>query len=210
MGRHTGPVEKLSRREGVELELKGERLLRGKSGLERRGPNPPGQHGGARRRRESTYALQLREKQRMKRFYGVREKQFRRYVDAASRRKDVRMGEALLVSLELRLDNVIFRMGYAVTRAQARQFVVHGHVLVDGVRCDRPSRAVKPGSVVAIEPGSPIVEVATAAAELVGQTPGWMLVDHDELTGTVERLPNRREIQVPVTEQLIVEFYSRV
>ena len=210
MGRHTGPVEKLSRREGVELELKGERLLRGKSALERRGPQPPGQHGNARQRRPSTYALQLREKQRCKRYYGVRERQFRRYVDSASRRKDARMGEELLVLLEQRLDNVLFRLGYAVTRAQARQFVVHGHVLVDGRRCDRPSRTVDPGSVVSISAGSPVAEVAHDAAGLVARTPQWLLADHDELAGTVTRRPTRGEIQVPVAEQLIVEFYSRV
>lgn len=142
MGRHTGPVEKLSRREGVELYLKGERLARGKSALERRGAVPPGQHGRSRRPRPSTYALQLREKQRAKRYYGVRERQFRRYVRVASRRRAGRTGEELLRLLERRLDNVIYRLGFAATRAQARQFVNHGHVEVNGARCDIDRKSV--------------------------------------------------------------------
>jgi ribosomal protein S4 len=143
VGRYTGPVEKLSRREGVDLCLKGARRLNGKSALERRGPQPPGQHGRARRRRESVYAEQLREKQKAKRFYGVRERQFRRYVAAATRRREGVVGERLLQLLELRLDNVVYRLGLASTRPQARQFVSHGHVLVNGRRCDIPSRLTR-------------------------------------------------------------------
>jgi small subunit ribosomal protein S4 len=145
MGRYTGPVERLSRREGVELFLKGERALNGKSALERRGPVPPGQHGTRRGRRESIYGRQLREKQRAKRYYGVRERQFRRYVRAAARRRDARMGEQLLAMLETRLDNVVYRLGFATTRAQARQFVAHGHVLVDGRRVTIPSYGLRAG-----------------------------------------------------------------
>jgi small subunit ribosomal protein S4 len=209
MGRYTGPVERLSRREGVELFLKGERAINGKSALERRGPAPPGQHGARRGRRASIYGLQLREKQRAKRYYGVRERQFRRYVDMASRRREGRMGEELLTLLETRLDNVVYRLGFAATRAQARQFVSHGHVLVDGRRVTIPSYGVRPGQRVAIATGSPVREVAQGATELTSAMPAWLQVDFDRLEGTVVRRPERKEITAPVDEQLIVEFYSR-
>src|SRR5688500_12362656 len=149
MGRYTGPVEKLSRREGVELFLKGERALNGKSALERRGDAPPGQHGQARRRKPSIYQTQLRAKQTAKRYYGIREGQFRRYVHKANRAQGV-TGEELLSLLERRLDNVVYRLGFAGTRAQARQFVNHGHVTVDGKKVDIASYLVKPGETVAI------------------------------------------------------------
>jgi len=210
MGRYTGPRERLSRREGVELELKGLRLARGKSGLERRGPVPPGQHGGGRRRPQSVYALQLREKQRAKRYYGVREKQFRRYVARAVRRREGRTGEVLLQLLELRLDNVVTRLGLAGTRAQARQFVSHGHVVVDGARVDIASFEVRPGQIVGIRPGSPVAGLAREAGELLSAAPTWLRADPDRLEGTVLHRPARDEIRVPVTEQLIVEFASRV
>ena len=145
MGRHTGPVEKLSRREGIELYLKGERMLLGKSGIERRGTAPPGQHGQRRQSRPSIYALQLREKQRAKRYYGVRERQFRRYVREATRQREERMGDELLARLERRLDNVVYRLGLASTRAQARQFVTHRHVLVNGRLVTIPSFLVDEG-----------------------------------------------------------------
>ena len=209
MGRYTGPVERLSRREGVELFLKGERAINGKSALERRGPTPPGQHGARRGRRASIYGLQLRERQRAKRYYGVRERQFRRYVDKASRRREGRMGEELLTLLETRLDNVVYRLGFAATRAQARQFVSHGHVLVDGRRVNIPSYGLRPGQTVAIAAGSPVGEVARAATELTSAMPSWLQVDFDRLEGTVVRRPERTEITAPVDEQLIVEFYSR-
>ena len=180
MGRHTGPVERLSRREGVELFLKGERALNGKSALERRGPTPPGQHGNARRRRPSVYSDQLRQKQRLKRYYGVRERQLRRYVREAARRREGRMGDHLLTLLERRLDNVVYRLGFATTRAQARQFVTHGHVLVDG----RDDRAA-------------------------GAMPGWLEADVEARSGRVLREPVRSEIPTPVEEQLIVEYFAR-
>jgi small subunit ribosomal protein S4 len=145
MGRHTGPTEKLSKRKGVELFLKGERMLIGKSGIERRGTAPPGQHGDGRQTRPSIYAIQLREKQRAKRYYGVRERQFRRYVREAARQREERMGDELLGRLERRLDNVIYRLGLASTRAQARQFVNHGHVEVNGRRVTIPSFLVDEG-----------------------------------------------------------------
>lgn len=209
MGRYTGPTEKLSRREGVELFLKGERLLNGKSGLERR-PTPPGQHGAARRRQPSTYGVQLREKQRAKRYYGVRERQFRRYVREASRQREGLMGDHLLRLLERRLDNVVYRLGLATTRAQARQYVNHGHVMVDGGRVDIPSFQVKAGQTVALRTGSPVEPAVRDAVELVAAVPGWLQVDVDALEGKVLRLPERSEIATPVNEQLIVEFYSRV
>jgi small subunit ribosomal protein S4 len=209
MGRYTGPVERLSRREGVELFLKGERALNGKSALERRGPVPPGQHGTRRGRRESIYGRQLREKQRAKRYYGVRERQFRRYIRAAARRREGRMGEQLLAMLETRLDNVVYRLGFASTRAQARQFVAHGHVLVDGRRVTIPSYGLRPGQTVTISAGSPVASLAAEATELTSAMPGWLQVDFDKLEGKVVRAPERSEISAPVDEQLIVEFYSR-
>jgi small subunit ribosomal protein S4 len=209
MGRYTGPVERLSRREGVELFLKGERAIHGKSALERRGPVPPGQHGTRRGRRESIYGQQLREKQRAKRYYGVRERQFRRYVKAAARRREGRMGEELLALLETRLDNVLYRLGFATTRAQARQFVSHGHALVDGRRVTIPSYNVRPGQTVAIAAGSPVKPLVEVATDLTSAMPGWLQVDFDRLEGQVVRRPQRSEITTPVDEQLIVEFYSR-
>jgi small subunit ribosomal protein S4 len=209
MGRHTGPVERLSRREGVELYLKGERALNGKSALERRGPAPPGQHGRRRQTRPSIYASQLRQKQRLKRYYGLRERQLRRYVREASRRREGRMGDHLLVLLERRLDNVVYRLGFAGTRAQARQFVTHGHVLVDGRKVDIPSYPLSPGQRVAIRAGSPIVPVVQAALDLSGRMPVWLEADVDALSGRVLRAPARTEIPTPVEEQLIVEYFAR-
>jgi small subunit ribosomal protein S4 len=208
MGRYTGPVEKLSRREGVELFLKGERLAKGKSALERR-PNPPGQHG-ARRQRPSIYGQQLREKQRAKRYYGVRERKFRRYFHGAARGVAGSPGERLLIALERRLDNVVYRLGLAATRAQARQFVVHGHIQVDGRRVTIPSFQVRPGQIVAVRADSPVAPLARAAGDLLGALPPWLEVDFDALSGRILRLPGRAEIAVPVNEQLIVELYSRV
>lgn len=210
MGRYTGPVERLSRREGVDLELKGARRFNGKSALERRGAIPPGQHGMRRSGRASVYAAQLREKQRAKRYYGVRERQFRKLYKEASRSKESVTGEKLLELLELRLDNALYRMGFASTRAQARQFVGHQHVNVNGERCDIASRRVKPGDEISIIEGSPIRPLATEATELVSRVPAWLEVDHDGLSGRVVREPVREDIQVPIEEHLIVELYSRV
>jgi small subunit ribosomal protein S4 len=209
MGRYTGPVERLSRREGVELELKGIRRLAGKSGLDRRGVLPPGEHDGRRRRPPSTFALQLRAKQILKRMYGVRERQFRRYVDLASRRREGRMGEELLVLLETRLDNVVYRLGFAATRAQARQFVSHGHVLVDGRRVTIPSYRVKAGHVIALHDASPVRPVAFDAAELLARVAPWLETDPDALVGRVLRSPTRADVDMPVDEQLVVEHFSR-
>jgi small subunit ribosomal protein S4 len=207
MGRHTGPVEKLSRREGVELFLKGERALNGKSALERRGDAPPGQHGRTRRRKASIYSTQLRAKQTAKRYYGVRERQFRRYVDHANRAQGV-TGAELLRLLERRLDNVVYRLGFAATRAQARQFVNHGHISVNGRKVDIASFLVSPGDAVAVR--GPVREIATASTELTAAIPAWLQTDFDALEGKVLRLPERPEINAPVDEQLIVELYSRL
>jgi small subunit ribosomal protein S4 len=209
MGRYTGPRERLQRREGVDLELKGARRLARKGALDRRGDLPPGQHGRRRRRAPSVYALQLREKQRVKRYYGVRERQLLRYLRASGRDREGLVGERLLVLLERRLDNVVYRLGLASTRAQARQFVAHGHVLVNGRRVDIPSALVSPGDEVAIGAGSPVRPVAQEATELVGQTARWLLADLDGLRGTIVRLPERAEIDAPVNEQLVVELLSR-
>jgi small subunit ribosomal protein S4 len=207
MGRYTGPVEKLSRREGVELFLKGERALNGKSALERRGDAPPGQHGQARRKKPSIYQTQLRAKQTAKRYYGLREGQFRRYVQKANRMHGV-TGEELLNLLERRLDNVVYRLGFAGTRAQARQFVNHGHVRVDGKKVDIASFLVKEGQTIAIH--GPVREVAAASTELTGVVSGWLQTDFEALEGKVLRLPVRSDINAPVNEQLIVELYSRL
>jgi small subunit ribosomal protein S4 len=209
MGRYTGPTERLSRREGVDLELKGLRRLAGKSALERRGPVPPGQHGGGRRRRQpSTFALQLRAKQVLKRMYGVRERQFRRYVREAQSARE-RTGDRLLEILERRLDNVIYRLGFATTRAQARQFVNHGHVFVDGRRVTIPSYRVKPGQVIGLRETSPVRPVAAESAELLARVASWLETDPDALVGRVLRLPVREDVVVPVDEQLVVEHFSR-
>jgi small subunit ribosomal protein S4 len=208
MGRHTGPVERLSRREGVELELKGVRRLAGKSGLERRGAVPPGEHGGRRRRQPSTFALQLRAKQALKRIYGVRERQFRRYVREAQRSRD-RTGDRLLEFLERRLDNVLYRLGFATTRAQARQFVSHGHVLVEGRRVTIPSYRVKPGQVIGVSASSRVRPAAAEAAELLARVAPWLETDPDGLTGRVLRTPVRQDVYVPIDEQLVVEHFSR-
>jgi len=209
MGRYTGPVERLSRRAGVELELKGERRANRKSGLERRA-YAPGVHGRSSGRRRSTYGEQLLAKQTAKRFYGVRERQFRRYVDEAQKAHDMLTGDRLLQLLELRLDNVVCRLGFAATRAQARQFVSHGHVEVNGRRCDIPSRRVQADDVVALSGASPVLAPAQAASELTDLVSPWLLADQEALVGRVVRAPARTEIQVPIDEQAIVEFYSRV
>jgi len=208
MGRHTGPVERLSRREGIELELKGLRRLAGKSGLERRGPLPPGEHGGRRRRPPSTFALQLRAKQVLKRMYGVRERQFRRYVREAQASRD-RTGDRIVEALERRLDNVIYRLGFATTRAQARQFVSHGHVFVDGRRVTIPSYRVKPGQVVGLRDSSTVRPAAAEAAELLARVAPWLETDPDALVGRVLRNPTRTDVALPIDDQLVVEHFSR-
>ncbi len=205
MGRYLGPKEKLARREGVDLGLKGERAINGKSALDRR-PYPPGEHG-RRRTKESEYLLRLRAKQRAKRTYGLREKQFETLFEKANREDGI-TGENLMRRLELRLDNVVYRLGLAATRAQARQFVVHRHIQVNGKRVDRPSYAVSPDDVIALRENSSVRDVAIRSTELIGAIPGWLQADPDNLRGTVLRVPEREEIAGHVEERLIVEHYS--
>ncbi len=208
MARYTGPVERLERRLGVDLGLKGERRLAGKSALEKR-PYAPGQHG-QRRTKISEYGLQLREKQKAKFMYGVSEKQFRALYKEANR-KDGNTGSILIQLLEQRLDNVVYRMGFATTRASARQFVNHGHILVDGKRVDIPSCRVKPGQKIEVKEKSKTNPQIVRSIELTNQTGmvEWVNVDKEKLFGLYERVPSREEISIPVEERLIVELYSK-
>lgn len=208
MGRYTGPVCRLCRREGTKLFLKGERCFSDKCAVERRA-EPPGQHGQS-RRKPTNYGVQLREKQKAKRVYGVYERQFRRYFARAARAKGV-TGTLLLQLLERRLDNIVFRMAFADSRAEARQLVRHGHFEVNGRKVDVPSFIVKEGDVVSVREKSRSVPVIQSAAEAGNQrsVPGWLSVDFANLRGTVIRLPLREEIDAPVAEHLIIELYSR-
>jgi small subunit ribosomal protein S4 len=206
MARTTGPKCKQCRREGMKLFLKGERCLTEKCGIERRS-YPPGQHGRG-RTKQSEYLTQLREKQKAKRYYGVLEKQFRNYYDKASRRTGI-TGENLLRFLELRLDNVVYRLGFAASRAQARQFVRHGHFLVSGRRVNIPSFQLRPDDVLSMRTGSTAEESIRDATDLTASVASWLQADHDNLTGKVLRHPDREEIDTPVQEQLIVELYSK-
>jgi len=207
MARYTDAVCRLCRREGVKLYLKGEKCYSDKCPVVKRA-TPPGQHGVS-RRKQSEYALQLREKQKARRFYGVLEKQFERYFDLAARKKGV-TGEVLLQILERRLDNVVYRMGFAASRAEARQIVKHSHIEVNGRKVNIPSYLVREGDVVAVRESSRdhkrLKELAAAATRTV---PAWLSVEAEALRGTVLRLPNRDEIDAPVQEHLIVELYSR-
>ena len=206
MARYVDNKCKLCRREGMKLFLKGERCLTEKCGVERRA-YPPGQHGRG-RIKQSEYLLQLREKQKAKRYYGVLEKQFANYYDKASRKSGI-TGENLLGMLETRLDNVVYRLGFAASRAQARQLVRHGHFHVNGRRVNIPSFHVRPDDLVNIRPNSSAEAVIRDATDLTSSVASWLLADHDNLTGKVLRLPERVEIDTPVQEQLIVELYSK-
>lgn len=208
MARYRGPVEKIERRLDADLGLKGERRLAGKSALEKR-PFPPGQHG-QRRTKISEYGLQLREKQKAKYLYGVSEKQFRKYFKEAVRREG-NTGEILIQLIEQRLDNVVYRMGFATTRANARQFTTHGHVLVDGKKVDIPSFLVKPGQKIEIKEKSKSNNQIVRALELTNQTGivDWVDVDKDKVFGIFTRIPAREEVVIPVEERLIVELYSK-
>jgi small subunit ribosomal protein S4 len=206
MARDTSPQCKQCRREGQKLFLKGERCLTDKCGVERRA-YPPGDHGRG-RQKQSEYRVQLREKQKARRYYGVLEGQFRRYYDKASRQPGI-TGENLLMLLESRLDNVVVRLGFAASRRQARQMIRHGHWTVNGHRVDIPSYQVRAGEVIAVNAGTPAEPVIRDATELTGQVPAWLQADHDGLTAKVLRKPERREITTPVQEQLIVELYSK-
>ncbi len=206
MARDTSPQCKQCRREGQKLFLKGERCLTDKCGFERRA-YPPGDHGRG-RQKQSEYRVQLREKQKARRYYGVLEGQFRRYYDKASRQPGI-TGENLLSLLERRFDNVLVRLGFAASRRQARQLVRHGHWTINGRRVDIPSFQVREGDVIALKAESPAVPLIRDATELTAQVPAWLQADHDSLTAKVLRRPERREIMTPVQEQLIVELYSK-
>lgn len=213
MSKYIGPVCRLCRREGEKLFLKGARCLTVKCAFERRSGSPPGQHGASsqyKRSRASDYSLQLREKQKARRVYGVLEAQFRRYYQTALHRRGL-TGQHLLQILESRLDNVVYRLGFASSRAHARILVTHGHFNVNGRRTDVPSTTLKTGDVIEVRPGS---RERSYFRELVaaGETrpaPSWLGRDLSGLTGRVLALPDRREIDANLNEQLIVEFYSR-
>jgi small subunit ribosomal protein S4 len=200
VARYTGPQVKQSRREGVALTDKAQKYL------DRR-PYPPGEHGRG-RIRQSEYLLQLREKQKTRRFYGVLEKQFRRYYEKANRQQGI-TGENLLRMLEMRLDNVVYRLGFAATRRQSRQLVNHGHFRVNGKKVDIPSYQVKPDDIITLKQGSSAEGVVRAATELVANVAPWLQADYDALNGKVLKAPERSEIDTPVSEQLIVELYSK-
>jgi len=207
MARYTGPVCRLCRRERMKLFLKGAKCETMKCPIEKR-PYPPGVHGRG-RVRDSEYLLQLREKQKARRIYGVLEKQFRSVYAEAARQKGI-TGENLLVMLEQRLDNVVFRTGFAASRSQARQFVRHGHVNVNGKRVTIPSYKMRKGDVVTIREKSKNWIVIRHNLDTLDHTvPMWLEVSADQLTATVRDLPIREQIDIPVREQLIVELYSK-
>ncbi len=208
MARYIGPVERIERRLGVNLELKGERRLAGKSALDRR-PYAPGQHG-QRRTKISEYGQQLREKQKIKYYYGVLEKQFRRFFKEANRQEGS-TGENLIRLLERRLDNVVYRMGFATTRRAARQLVTHGHVLVNGKKVNIPSYLVKEGDRIEIREKSKNNPQIQRALELRAQTGlvPWIDVDKEKMVGVFQRIPERSEVNIPVDERLVVELYSK-
>ena len=208
MARYTGADCRQCRREGEKLFLKGDRCYSDKCGIEKR-PYPPGQ-AGKKRPRDSEYRVQLREKQKAKRIYGVLEKQFRTYYQIATRQPGI-TGENLLRLLESRLDNVVYRLGLAASRDEARQLVRHGHFTVDGRRVDIPSFRVRPGALVAVAEKSR--DLTTIKAALISsskiEVPGWLEIDVEKLQGKVLSLPVREQIDAPLREQLIVELYSK-
>ncbi len=211
MARYTGPVCKRCRREGEKLFLKGAKCYTEKCPVERR-QYPPGQHGPAsvRRRKQSDYAVQLREKQKVKRIYGLQEKQFRNLFERAARRPGV-TGENLIVALESRLDNVVFRMGLAASRRQARQLVRHRHVEVNGAVVDVPSYRLSVGDTVALRASSRDLETVEVSlkARTRPQLLDWLALDEDKRVGRVLRAPNRGDVPLAAQEQLIVELYSK-
>jgi len=205
MAKYNGPVCRLCRREGAKLYLKGERCYTAKCAIDRRG-YAPGQHG-QRKKKISEFGLRMREKQKAKRIYGLLESQFRKYFDIAERQKGV-AGENFLRLLERRFDNVIFRLGFADSRQQAKQLVRHSHFTINGKKATIPSMLVKVGDVIEVK------ENAKAAKEIVEANaaktvPAWLEVDREALKARVVTLPNREEIDIPVQESLIVEYYSR-
>jgi len=208
MARYTGPVCKLCRREGVKLFLKGDKCMT-KCTLERRNTRP-GQHGSSRPRKPSGYALQLREKQKVRRTYGILERQFHKHFEAAARRPG-KTSENLLQVLEMRLDNLVYRLGFADSRAQARQLVCHGHFAVNGRKTDIPSFIAKPNDVISVRERSKGLEYFKTRALLLSQkgVSSWLSLDTNAMTGRVLSLPSRTELELPFEEQLVVELYQR-
>lgn len=208
MARYRESVCRLCRREGIKLFLKGERCYTDKCSIDRRA-YPPGQHGQG-RKKATDYGIQLREKQKVKRMYGVLEKQFRGYFREAERKKGV-TGENLLILLERRLDNMVYRFGFASSRNEARQMVNHGHFLVDGRKVDISSFLVKPNSVVEVREKSRKHQRINDSLDAVVRrgVPEWLDLDRDKYRGTVKNLPTREDITMPIQENLIVELYSK-
>ena len=207
MARYSGPSCRLCRREGQKLFLKGERCYSTKCAVDRRS-YAPGQHGQSRRVKITEYGLQLREKQKAKRFYGLKEAQFRNYFDKASMKAGL-TGEHLLIMLEARLDNVVFRMGFASSRKEARQLVTHNHFTVNGKKVNIPSYQVSAGDVIKVREKSASSPKFKEIRDMSISTPSWISVDTDKLEGKVLSLPLREEIDTPVAEHLIVELYSK-
>ena len=208
MARYNGPVCKLCRREGMKLFLKGERCFTDKCGIEQRN-YPPGEHGRDRRRKESSYGTQLREKQKVRRIYGVMEKQFRQGYQRADRAKGV-TGENLMQMLELRLDNLVYRMGFCPSRPSARQLSRHRHFTVNGRVVDIPSYQVRPGDVIAVREKSRNIGIIKGSVEARrGGDLDWFTVNEKTMEGRVLRVPGREAIPTPVQEQLVVELYSK-
>jgi len=209
LARYIDSVCKLCRREGEKLYLKGNRCFSPKCAMDRRG-TPPGEHSTQFRRKESDFGNQLRAKQKIKRLYGVYEKQFRRYFKRALRMRGV-TGETLLILLESRLDNVVYRLNIGESRAQARQLVRHGHVSVNGHKTNIPSFLVKPGDVIAVRDRSKALPFFKARVQEIdgSKVPGWLQLDTDNLSGSVLAAPTRDDIEFTLNEQLVVEFYSR-
>ena len=208
MARYREAVCRLCRREGVELYLKGDRCFTDKCAIKRRG-YPPGQHG-QRRPKHSDYGVQLREKQKARRIYGILEKQFRNYFEKADRMKG-KTGDNLLIFLERRLDNVVYKLGFAVTRRESRQLVRHGHFVVGGRRVNIPSYLVRPGDVIEMrEKSRKILSVNESLDAVIRKgIPPWLELERETFRGNVKTLPSRADITEPIQEQLIVELYSK-
>jgi len=206
MSRYTDANCKLCRREGQKLFLKGERCYSSKCALERRN-YAPGQHGQA-RKKQSDYGIQFREKQKAKRFYGMQETQFRNLYEKAAK-KAGKTGENLLILLETRMDNVVFRLGFASSRKEARQLVTHGHFTVNGKKADIPSMELKAGDVIKVKEKSQSSPRFKEVKEMSITVPSWMSVDVEKLEGKIVNMPSRADIDTPVAEHLIVELYSK-
>jgi len=209
VAKYTEPVCRLCRREGQKLFLKGDRCYTNKCAIDRR-PYAPGMHGQSRGKKPTEFGIQLREKQKARRIYGVLEKQFRGYFAKAARQKGM-TGENLLRILERRLDNVVYRLGFAASRPEARQFVTHGHITVNGKRVDIASYQVKVGDVISFKEKSRELNRIKEMIERLQDrsVPAWLSLDVDKVTGTVIQLPSREDVQIPIEEHLIVEKYSR-